>query len=239
MVLWGEYSLVTRANPPDTCTSIDAAPTPGQGCSLPLRSPLPSPLRVNEEDHEHLSVLIANERRDEHDRLAEVVASLGHVALDGGPQIDEVAEATAAQRPDVALVGLGDDPQDALSLISQLVRQAACPVIAILHSNEPGFVGEAAKRGVFAYLVNGDPDEVRNALAIVLRRFAEFQNLEGALGRRALTERAKGILMERHGLTPQQAFTVLARYSQDSNRKLFEVAEDVVRTGGSPAAQPG
>jgi len=70
-------------------------------------------------------------------------------------------------------------------------------VIALLETDDHEFVTEAAKRGVFAYITSAEADQLQDSLAIVLRRFAEFQNLEGAFGRRALIERAKGILMER------------------------------------------
>ena len=89
---------------------------------------------------------------------------------------------------------------------------------------------EDAKRGVFAYLVDGDPAELQAALDIVLRRFAEFHNLEGAFGRRATIERAKGILMAIHGIDEQKAFELLRTDSQRDGRKLVEVAEAVTQT---------
>jgi hypothetical protein len=54
---------------------------------------------------------------------------------------------------------------------------------------------------VFAYIVDGSPEELQSALDITLRRFAEYHDLQGAFGRRAQTERAKGILMERYQWT--------------------------------------
>jgi AmiR/NasT family two-component response regulator len=62
----------------------------------------------------------------------------------------------------------------------------------------------------------------------VLRRFAEYHDLEGAFGRRALTERAKGILMERHGIDESSAFDLLREHSRASNRKLIDLATAVV-----------
>jgi hypothetical protein len=56
----------------------------------------------------------------------------------------------------------------------------------------------------------------------VLRRLAEYHNLEGAFGRRAITERAKGILMEPHSVNDATAFEMLRHHSRDANRKLFD-----------------
>ena len=64
---------------------------------------------------------------------------------------------------------------------------------------------------MFAYIVDGSPEELQSALDITLRRFAEYHNLQGAFGRRAQTERAKGILMERYQVDERQAFDDAAR----------------------------
>ena len=106
---------------------------------------------------------------------------------------------TTRERPDVALVGLGESSEHALDLIERIVREAACPVVALIHARDPDFVREASKRGVFAYISDAEVEDWQSSIDIVLRRFAEYHELEGAFGRRALTERAKGILMERHG----------------------------------------
>ncbi len=152
---------------------------------------------------------------------------MGHHVIARELEVTEVAAATAETLPDVALVGLGESSQHALDLISRIVQEAACPVIAILESKDPEFISEAAKRGIFAYVSAGDPEELQSAVDIVLRRFAEFHSLEGAFGRRALTERAKGILMERHRIDEREAFEMLRSHSRRSGRKLIDVAEAV------------
>lgn len=175
-----------------------------------------------------LRVLIANERRDRLELLAQVVAGLGHEVIAREIYVKEVGAVTARERPDVALVGLGLSSEHALELIAEIVREAACPVIALLTANDPAYVNEAAKRGVFAYIVDGNPEELQSAIDIVLRRFAEYHNLEGAFGRRALTERAKGILMERHDTDETQAFEMLRAHARSANRKLVDIAAAVV-----------
>ena len=68
-------------------------------------------------------------------------------------------------------------------------------MIALLSTGDPAYIHEAARRGVFAYIVDADAEELQGAIDITLQRFAEYQNLQGAFGRRAVIEQAKGILM--------------------------------------------
>jgi AmiR/NasT family two-component response regulator len=179
-------------------------------------------------EHQHLRVLIANQRSDRLDYVTSVVVGLGHEVVARSIEVDEVAAVTQRERPDVALVGLGDSSDHALELIGEIVRQAACPVIALLETDDHVFVGKAAKRGVFAYITDTNPDQLQDSIDIVLRRFAEFQNLEGAFGRRAVIERAKGILMERHDANEPQAFEMLRAHARSANRKLVDIATAVV-----------
>src|SRR6476661_7319167 len=179
-------------------------------------------------DFQHLRVLIANEKRDRLELLAQVVAGLGHEVIAREIYVKEVGAVTAREHPDVALVGLGASSTHALELISEIVREAACPVIAILHAGDPAYVHEAAKRGVFAYIIDGTADELQSAIDITLQRFGEYQSLQGAFGRRALIEQAKGILMARHSVDADHAFDMLRDHSQHNGRKVVDVAQGIV-----------
>jgi response regulator NasT len=178
----------------------------------------------------HLRVLIANERRERLELLAQVVAGLGHEVIAREIEVTEVGAVTARERPDVALVGLGLHSEHALDLITEIVRESSCPVIALLSAKDPAYVREAAKRGVFAYIVEGSPEELQSAIDITLQRFAEYQSLQGAFGRRATIEQAKGILMARHAVDAAKAFEMLRGHSQHNGRKLVDVAEAVVES---------
>jgi AmiR/NasT family two-component response regulator len=178
----------------------------------------------------HLRVLIANERRDRLELLAQVVAGLGHEVIAREIEVSEVGAVTAREHPDVALVGLGLSSGHALELIAEIVHEATCPVIALLTARDPSYIREAARRGVFAYIVDGDAQELQSAIDITLQRFAEYQNLQGAFGRRALIEQAKGILMERHGIEEARAFQMLKSHSQRNGRRVVDIADAVVES---------
>jgi AmiR/NasT family two-component response regulator len=181
-----------------------------------------------ENEIQRLRVLIANERRDRLELLAQVVSELGHEVIAREIDVKEVGEVTARERPDVALVGLGLHSEHSLELISEIVREAACPVIALLSAKDPAYVFEAAKRGVFAYIVDTSPEELQSAIDITLQRFAEYQSLQGAFGRRAAIEQAKGILMARHAVDAEKAFELLRDHSQHHGQKLIDVAQAIV-----------
>jgi len=177
---------------------------------------------------ENLRVLIANERKDHLALVAPILAALGHEVIERQIEVADVGAVTARERPDVAVVGLGSSSHHALGLIEKIVQEAACPVIVLLHAPDLAFVKEASKRGVFAYITDADATDWQSSIDIVLRRFAEYHDLARAFGRRALTERAKGILMERHRVDETSAFEMLREHARNANRRLVDVATAVV-----------
>lgn len=186
-----------------------------------------------------LRILIANERKDRLARIAKIVAELGHEVISRELEVSEVAEATQREYPDLALVGLGVDGEHALDMISQIVRNASCPVIALLETSDPVWVNEAAKRGIFGFIVDGSSQRIQSTIDIALRRSADYANLEGAFARRAVIERAKGIIMTSQQLDDRQAFELLRRQSQHNGRKLHEVAQAVIDSHLLLARQEG
>jgi len=177
-----------------------------------------------------LRILVADGSQARLDRVAGVVTRLGHEVIAKESNVEAVAALTEREPVDVAIVVVGENTAHALELIGRIVREATCPVIALLDVEDVAFIREAAKRGVFAYLTNGEAqdDQLESAIEVVLHRFAEYHDLEGAFGRRALTERAKGILMERHTIDEEAAFQMLREHSRKSNRKLIDVAQAVL-----------
>ena len=177
-----------------------------------------------------LRVLLADERPESLEKVSAILTRLGHQLIARETNVSAVAALAERDVPDVAIVVVGDHTERALDLVGQIVREAICPVIAVLDVEDPAFIRNAAKRGLFAYVANGDlgDEELESALEIVLYRFAEYHDLEGAFGRRALIERAKGILMERHSIDEEAAVRMLRDQSRATSRKLIEIVEAVL-----------
>jgi AmiR/NasT family two-component response regulator len=176
-----------------------------------------------------LRVLIVDGHAERLREVTATVTSLGHEVVRSGADVISVGQITAEELPDVALVIVGDNSGQALDLIRTIVHEAACPVIAILDVQDRAFIDRAARLGIFSYIAHGgDLEEMQSSIDIALERFAEYHALEGAFGRRAVTERAKGILMERHGLDEQHAFELLRGEARRTNRKIVDVAESVL-----------
>jgi response regulator NasT len=191
------------------------------------------------EPEHRLQVLIANEQDERLETITAIVEGLGHEVVGRDVDIGSVGRLSRSTGAEVALVGLGLDGEHALDQISAIVHEAACPVIAVLDAKDPRYVDEAAKRGVFAYVIlDANGDELQSALDVTLRRFAEFQSLQGAFGRRAIIEQAKGILMERHGIDADAAFALLKSHSQHTGQKLLDVAKAIAQTHTLLAAHP-
>jgi AmiR/NasT family two-component response regulator len=183
---------------------------------------------VGGEAQEVLRVLVADGAGRRLDELESAVAALGHNVITSASLAD-VGAVTVREQADVAFVIVAEAGDHALKMIDRIVHEAACPVIAVLDVENRAFVNEAARRGIFAYITGEEAQELQSAIDIVLRRFAEYQNLEGAFGRRAVTERAKGILMERHGVDEHTAFEMLRQTARETQSKLVDIAEIVIK----------
>ena len=182
-----------------------------------------------------LRILAADEDEAALRETAAILRDLGHEVTEFAIGTAEVAEAIAREDPDASVVVVHRDDEHALGLIDEIVSFSSGPVVALLDSEDPGFIRDAADRGIHAYARPIEPDAVQSALEVAIRRHSDQSELteavgqlENALERRATIERAKGILMERHDLDEQAAFAMLRDEARRSNRKLVDIAESVV-----------
>jgi AmiR/NasT family two-component response regulator len=191
----------------------------------------------------NLRILVADEDPSALDHLGETLNRLGHRVTPYAVSVQEAAEMIATEDPDLAIVMVHHDDEHALALIAEAVEFASGPVIAHLGDNDVDFIARAAEHGITAYVESSSPESLQVAIEFALRRYRDeialnqkVSQLETALERRALIERGKGVLMERHGIGEREAFEMLRVQARATNRRVLDVAAAVLE--GQPLLPP-
>jgi response regulator NasT len=181
-----------------------------------------------------LTVLVADEDTEALRSTARVLGELGHTVTAYAVSVRQAAERIAEEDPDFSVVAVHDDPEHALDLIDELSAAARGPVVAVVEGGGGDFLARAAARGIDSFARSEDHGEMQGAIEVALRRHrqeadlaARVDQLETALERRALIERAKGILMERHHIDERAAFGMLRDHARSRGRKVVDVAASV------------
>lgn len=184
---------------------------------------------------EQLRVLIANERQDRLDAVSAIVTAAGHEVISRLVSIDLAAAVTREVDPELALVATGPNTEHALELIGEIVEEASCPVIVLLEESNPEFVARAARLGIFGHVTDADADELQSAIEIAFRRYEELRGIRGAFLRRALIERAKGVLIERHGVDEREAFEMIRDEARRKRVRMVAIADAVIHSTSTAA----
>ncbi len=179
-----------------------------------------------------LRILLANEREEDLTRLADVLERLGHDVTPFAVSVEEAVQLIAREDPDVAFVVFDGDDEHGLALISETVTFASGPVLVTVREVESAAtVARAADMGIAGYVDSWAPEDVQGAIEVALRRHRESERLtekvaqlESAIDRRAVIERAKGVLMERHSVGEAEAFQMLREHARAGGRRVVDVA---------------
>ncbi|RKQ93888.1 response regulator receiver and ANTAR domain protein [Solirubrobacter pauli] len=191
---------------------------------------------VSSTSESNLRILLANERKEDLRALGDVLDALGHEVAPFAVSVAEATELIAREDPDVAFVVLDGDDEHGLALISETVTFASGPVLVTVRQAESAeTIARAADMGIAGYVDSWAPADVQGAIDVAMRRHREEERLhekvaqlESALDRRAVIERAKGVLMERHTVGERAAFELLREHARSSGRRVVDVAQTVL-----------
>lgn len=142
----------------------------------------------------------------------------------------------AQQEPDVVIIALDSPDRDVLESLSIASGHNPRPVVMFSEAGDQNFITDAIRAGVTAYQAQDiSPARVRAAIDIAIAQFSAFNDLREELDdtRRQLDdrkqiERAKGLLMQAHGVTEEEAFSTLRKLAMDKNRSLGDTARDAI-----------
>lgn len=177
-------------------------------------------------------LVIANRETDRAQIMAGLPAG-AQVFLTPADEINALRERVEAYRPDV-LIGACEVPDEPLLAAFQGVAEAApLPIILFAEKDRSQMAQRALAAGVSAYIVNGlSADRVMPVTEVARQRFRmtaalhlELKKSREELAARKVIERAKGLLMERRGLSEQAAYEAMRRLAMTKARPLREIAE--------------
>jgi AmiR/NasT family two-component response regulator len=176
----------------------------------------------------------------------DLVAMLDRAGLDVCAEARDGDEAVALARehePDLAIMDVKMPGLDGIEAARRILDERPIPIVMLTAYGQEELVNRAVEAGVFGYLVKPFREQdllpaivaarARHGELLALRDEAE--SLADALAARKTIERAKGLLMEKEGLSEPDAFARLRKASQVSGKPLKVVAEAVVATLGEPS----
>ena len=150
----------------------------------------------------------------------------------------EAVELARREQPDLAVLDVKMPRLDGIEAARRILDERPIPIVMLTAYGQDELVSRAVEAGVFGYLVKPFREQdllpaIRTARArhdelAALREQAD--SLAEALAARKAIERAKGLLMEREGLSEQEAFSRLRKASQLSGRPMRVVAEALIAT---------
>ncbi len=185
---------------------------------------------------ESLRILIADDESIRLLSLRAQLAALGHEVVAEASNGEEAVALAASTQPDLAIIDIRMPVADGIEAAQRITEARPIPIILLTAYSEAQLVERAAQANIAAYLMKPVSEEdLMPAITLALIRFRQFQalhrevaDLREALEARKLIERAKGILMRRLNLSEEEAFQRLQRQSQNTNRRLAQVAESII-----------
>jgi len=184
------------------------------------------------------TVVIVDDHAPSRAATAEAVSSQGGQVLGNGRRAEDALRLIDAHRPDVLICAVGLPETDGVEITRKVMAGAACPVVLLTSHTDPAASARAIEAGALGFLVKPlRAEELGPALDLAVSRFREMQavrreneTLRRSLEGRKLIERAKGILMQRLGLSEPEAFRKIQKTAMDSRRPMTEIAQALLLT---------
>jgi response regulator NasT len=168
--------------------------------------------------------------------LREMLTHLGYDVIGEAGDGRSAIDLARRLRPDLLIMDIKMPDVDGIAAAEELTRERIAPVVLVTAYSDQGLVDRAREAGVVGYVVKPFREaELMPVIELSRARFDEFRTLEREVGSlkealetRKLIERAKGVLMESHGLRESEAFHRIRKTSMDARKSMKEVAEAIL-----------
>ncbi|MFT5323855.1 MAG: AmiR/NasT family two-component response regulator [Planctomycetaceae bacterium] len=183
-----------------------------------------------------LRLIVADDEPDMRDFYQTMLTSQGHDVVAMAEDGRQLVDLTLQLKPDLIITDIRMPELDGLSAVREITSQNPIAAIVVSAYTDDAYIQQATRDCILAYLVKPiRATDLSPAIALARQRFREFQalqqqadSLRQTLEDRKLIERAKGIVMDRGGLSKKDAFLRLRKLSNDRNEKLVDIARTIV-----------
>ncbi|WP_322495169.1 ANTAR domain-containing response regulator [Chloroflexus sp.] len=168
--------------------------------------------------------------------LEEQLKGLGYEVVGIARTGAEAVMLATRLKPDLVIMDIRMPEMDGTEATARIRDQTGIPVVMLTAFADKDTIRRAEAAGALAYLVKPiNEQELPPAISIALARHRELQNLRSenlelqeALEARKLIERAKGILMQRLGLSERDAYERLRQRARDKRTKMKDIAQAII-----------
>lgn len=185
---------------------------------------------------EPLRVMIVDSDTERSRNLRGALTLAGYRVVAELREAIDLPDAVQGLEPHIVIVAADSPDRDTLEHISLTIRNAPRPVVMFTHERDSETIRAAVKAGVSAYVVDGlSTERIRPILEVACARFEAHQAMaerladtQRQLAERKTVEKAKGLLMQRRGLTEDEAYRELRQLAMQTGKRLAEVAETLL-----------
>ncbi|WP_245804302.1 ANTAR domain-containing response regulator [Andreprevotia lacus] len=183
-----------------------------------------------------LRILLVTDTEKPIGELRDALSQHGYEVLGDVASPVALLASVERQRPDVVIIDTESPSRDTLEQLAVMNGAAPRPVVMFSHDADQQLIRAAVGAGVTTYMVDGlAPDKLSPIIDVALARFAEetrlrqrLADVEQQLADRKLIDRAKGILMDKRGMSEAEAFETLRSLAMKQGQKLADVARQLI-----------
>lgn len=183
-----------------------------------------------------LRVMIVDEKQERAALLEDALHNSGYDVVARVTANEDLQKRIGESQPDVIVIDMDSPDRDTLEHMCCIGHASQRPVVMFTHDDDNEKMRIAMRAGVSAYIVNGLSNErIKPIIEVAVARFQEYQALRddlakanNALAERKVVERAKGLIMQQRQCTEDEAYQALRKLAMARNRRLVEVAENVL-----------
>jgi AmiR/NasT family two-component response regulator len=185
---------------------------------------------------EALKCVIAEDEQLTRTIIRARLEKLGHVIVAEAADGAQAVDAARTHKPDVIIMDIKMPVMDGIEAARRILSETPCAILFLSSFNEQELVEQASETGALAYLMKPfRKEDLAPALEMAVRRFRQIQSqakeieeLKETLETRKLIERAKGILMDRHRMSEEEAFKRIHFQARNQNKKMREIAQSII-----------